>query len=145
VAHSQDEGDVVIRFFLFRGDIIGLIIATRYGVFKPYAPTRNLITTIESSLWWFLVVITLPSKILNQFAFLVDFSSLWTPYENCQLCLTQPHHWERLLFHCPETYQVVLLFETLPTYHFERMLRLGCKPLHVNQLKMSNNMLKDAW
>jgi hypothetical protein len=34
---------------LFEGDVAGLSIATRYGASKSYSPTRNLITTIESS------------------------------------------------------------------------------------------------
>jgi hypothetical protein len=112
--------DVVIRFSLFGGDAIGSSVVTHYGVSKCYAPSSNLVTIIESSLWWFLVI-TLPSKILDQIAFLMNFSSLWTLYENRQLHFTQPHHWGRLLFHCPKTYQAILLFETLPTYHFERV------------------------
>jgi hypothetical protein len=121
VARSQSRMDVVIIFFLFGDDVVGLSVATRYGASKQYAPTHNLITTIESFLWWLFVKIMLPSKILNQIVVLADFSSLWTLYENCQLRLTQPHHWGRLLFYCPKNYQTVLLFETLPTYHFERV------------------------
>jgi hypothetical protein len=108
-------------FFLIRGDVIGLSVTTHYMAYKRYAPTRNLVTTIKSSLWWLFVGIMLPSKIFNQIAILADFSSLWTPYENRPLRLTQPHRRGRLLFLCPETYQAVLLFETLPTYHFERV------------------------
>jgi hypothetical protein len=75
-ACSQDRIDVVIGFFLFGGDTIGLSVAIRYGSSKSYASTHNLVTTIESPLGGFLVVITLPSKNFNQIAILVDFSSL---------------------------------------------------------------------
>jgi hypothetical protein len=37
------------QIFLFGGDAARLSIATRYEAFKSYSPTRNLITTIESS------------------------------------------------------------------------------------------------
>jgi hypothetical protein len=37
------------QIFLFRGNAAGLSIATHYAAFKIYSPTRNLITTIESS------------------------------------------------------------------------------------------------
>jgi hypothetical protein len=43
-AHSQGRIDVVIRFFLFGGDVVGLSIAIRYGSSKSYAPTHNLVT-----------------------------------------------------------------------------------------------------
>jgi hypothetical protein len=62
-----------LSVFLFRGDAAGLSVAIHYGASKHYAPTHNLITTIESPLWWFLDVITLPSKNLNQIAFRADF------------------------------------------------------------------------
>jgi hypothetical protein len=58
---------------------------------------------------------------LNQLAILVVFSCLLTPYKNRQLRLMQSHHSGRLLFLCPKTYQIVLLFETLPLYHFEQV------------------------
>jgi hypothetical protein len=48
-ACSQDCIDIVIRFFLFGGDIVGLSIAILYGASKCYAPMRNLIATIKSS------------------------------------------------------------------------------------------------
>jgi hypothetical protein len=48
-----------------------------YETSKRYAPTHNLISTIESLLWWFLDVITLPSKNSNQNAFRADFFFLW--------------------------------------------------------------------
>jgi hypothetical protein len=48
-ARSQDLIDLVIGFFLFGGDAVGLSIATRYGASKSYAPTHNLVTTLESS------------------------------------------------------------------------------------------------
>jgi hypothetical protein len=121
-ARSQDWMDVVIRISLFRGDAFGLILATRYGAFKHYAPTHNLITTIKSSLWWFLIVITFPGKMLNQIALLANSFSLWPLNENRQLRLMKPHHWGRLLVHYHETLQVTLLFETLPSYRFERAI-----------------------
>jgi hypothetical protein len=49
-AHSQGGIDVVIGFFLFGGDAIGLSVVIRYGASKCYAPTRNLIGTIKSPL-----------------------------------------------------------------------------------------------
>jgi hypothetical protein len=49
-ACGQDQMDLVIGFFLFGGDAIGLSVATRYRAFKFYAPTCNLVTTIESPL-----------------------------------------------------------------------------------------------
>jgi hypothetical protein len=64
------------QFFLFGGDTAGLRVAICYEASKCYAPTHNLIFTIESLLWWFLDVITLPSKNSNQIAFRVDFFSL---------------------------------------------------------------------
>jgi hypothetical protein len=91
-SHSQDQINVVIRFLLFGGDAVGLSIAICYGASKHYAPTCNLLATIESSLGWFLVVITLPSKILNQMAFLADFFFLRPPNENGQHRLTKHHH-----------------------------------------------------
>jgi hypothetical protein len=87
---------------LFRGDADGLSVAIRYGASKSRVPTHNLVTIIESFLWWPFVGILLLSKRLNQLAILVDSSSLWTPYENRQLHLTQPHRWGRLLFRCPK-------------------------------------------
>jgi hypothetical protein len=93
------------RIFLFQGDVVGLSLATCYEASKSYAPTCNLITTIESSMWWFLDGITLLSKILNQIAFLVDFSSLQPPNENRQLRLMKPYHWGRLLVHYPKPFQ----------------------------------------
>jgi hypothetical protein len=41
---SQGRIDVVIRFFLFRGDVVGLSRVIHYGTSKTYAPTRNLAT-----------------------------------------------------------------------------------------------------
>jgi hypothetical protein len=43
-AHNQDRIDVVIGFFLFGGDAVGLSVAICYGAFKSYAPTCNLAT-----------------------------------------------------------------------------------------------------
>jgi hypothetical protein len=37
------------QIFLFGGDVDGISIATHYGASESYSPTRNLITTIESS------------------------------------------------------------------------------------------------
>jgi hypothetical protein len=106
------------QFFLFRGDAAGLSVAIRYGASKRYAPTRNLITTNESSCDGSLPGLHFWARILNQITILTIFSSFWISYENRQLRLTQSRHWGRLLFHCPKTYQVVLLFKTLPTGHF---------------------------
>jgi hypothetical protein len=49
-ARSQDRIDVIIGLFQFGGDVIGLSVVTCYGASKTYAPTHNLITTVESSL-----------------------------------------------------------------------------------------------
>jgi hypothetical protein len=77
------------QIFLFGGDAAGLSIATSYGAFKSYSPTRNLITTFESSCdgncWDYA-----SEQDLNQVVVLADFSSLWNPYENRQLRLMQP-------------------------------------------------------
>jgi hypothetical protein len=48
-ACSQDRIHIVIRFFWFGGDPVGLSVTTRYGASTSYAPTCNLVTTIESS------------------------------------------------------------------------------------------------
>jgi hypothetical protein len=54
-------------------------------------------------------------------AILADFFSLWTSYENCQLCFMQPHCWERLLFlaskpirmsSCSKTYRFIVSNES---------------------------------
>jgi hypothetical protein len=50
VAHNQDRMDVVAGFSLFGGHAVGSSLATHYGAFKCYAPTRNLVMTIESPL-----------------------------------------------------------------------------------------------
>jgi hypothetical protein len=63
VARSQDRIIVVIRFFLFGGDVAGLSVAICYGDSKCYEPTHNLVTIIESFLWWLFIGIMLPSKI----------------------------------------------------------------------------------
>jgi hypothetical protein len=42
--HSQGRIDVIIGFFLFGGDVVGLSIAIPYGTSKSYAPTHNLVT-----------------------------------------------------------------------------------------------------
>jgi hypothetical protein len=68
-ARSQGRIDVVIGFSQFGGYVVGLSVTTHYGASKCYAPTHNLIIIIESSLQWFLVVIMLPRKILNQIVF----------------------------------------------------------------------------
>jgi hypothetical protein len=73
------------QILLFGSDVVGLNVATRYGASKCYAPTRNLITTIES-LWWFIDGIMLPSMILNQIASLrISFSptSEWVSSTLC--------------------------------------------------------------
>jgi hypothetical protein len=43
-ARSQGRIDVVIKFFLFGGDVVGLSVAICYGASKSYAPTCNLAT-----------------------------------------------------------------------------------------------------
>jgi hypothetical protein len=43
VARSQCRIDVVIRFFLFEGDV-RMSVAIHYGASKRYAPTHNLVT-----------------------------------------------------------------------------------------------------
>jgi hypothetical protein len=48
-ASSQDRIDIVIWSSLFGGDVAGLSVAIRYGAYKSNAPTRNLVTTIQSS------------------------------------------------------------------------------------------------
>jgi hypothetical protein len=48
-ARTQDRIDVIIWSSLFGGDVAGLSVAIRYGTFQSDAPTRNLVTTIESS------------------------------------------------------------------------------------------------
>jgi hypothetical protein len=121
-AHSQDRIDVVVEFFLFRGDVVGLSIATRYGVFKCYAPTRNLITIIEFSF---------VMALYRDYVFEQDFEPnccfggfilLLTLDEKRQLHLMKPHCWGRLPYHYIETLQVTLLFENLLSHHFERSL-----------------------
>jgi hypothetical protein len=87
-ACSQVWIDVVIWSSLFGGDIAWLSVAIRYGASKSDAPTHNLISTIESLLWWFLDMITLPSKNSNQNA-LVQIS---IPFE-CWDLLAQKLGW----------------------------------------------------
>jgi hypothetical protein len=41
---SQGRIGIVIRFFLFGGDVVRLSIAICYGASKSYAPTHNLTT-----------------------------------------------------------------------------------------------------
>jgi hypothetical protein len=117
-ARSQVQIDVIIWSSLLEGDVAGLSIAIHYRASKSDAPTRNLVTIIESSCDGSLSRLRFWARILNQIAILTVFSTFWILYESRQLCLKQSHHWGRLLFHCPETYQVVLSFETLPTGHF---------------------------
>jgi hypothetical protein len=48
-ACSQYRIDIIIWSSLFGGDVAGLNVAIRYGASKNDDPTRNLVTTIESS------------------------------------------------------------------------------------------------
>jgi hypothetical protein len=48
-ARSQDRINVVIWSSLFGGNVVGLSVTICYRVSKSDAPTRNLVTTIESS------------------------------------------------------------------------------------------------
>jgi hypothetical protein len=50
VARSQGRMDIVIGIFLFGGDVVGLSVTICYGTSKSFAPTHNLVTTIESPL-----------------------------------------------------------------------------------------------
>jgi hypothetical protein len=43
-ARSQGRIDIIIRFFPFEGDVVGLSVAICYGASKIHAPTRNLAT-----------------------------------------------------------------------------------------------------
>jgi hypothetical protein len=61
-AHIQDRISVVIRFFMFGGNAVGLSIAIHYMDSKSYALLLILQTTIESSLRWHFVMITFLSK-----------------------------------------------------------------------------------
>jgi hypothetical protein len=88
-------------------------VAPRYGVSKCYSPTHNLVTTIESSLWWLFVGIT-------QIAVL----RIYAPFERRMRIITSA--WCTLIieedcFIVPKIYQAILLFETLLTYRFERL------------------------
>jgi hypothetical protein len=78
--------------------------------------------------WWHFVWITFLSWILNQIVVLADFSSLWTLFENRQLCLTQPHSWGRLLFHCPKNLLGHPLVQSLANLSFRASLsKVGCR------------------
>jgi hypothetical protein len=119
-ARSQGRIDVVIKFFLFGGDAVGLSVAICYGVPKAMHLLVILQPTIESSLWCLFVVITLPSKILNQVATLrISFPqprmSIVIPF------VMKPYRWRRLSDNYAETLHVVLLFETLLLHRFERV------------------------
>jgi hypothetical protein len=49
-ARSQDQIDVITKFSMFGGDAVGFSVVTRHMLYKCYAPARNLVTIIESSL-----------------------------------------------------------------------------------------------
>jgi hypothetical protein len=87
-ACSQVWIDIVIWSSLFAGDIARLSVAIHYGASKSDAPTHNLISTIESLLWWFLDMITLTSKNLNQNA----LRRISVPFE-CWDLLAQKFGW----------------------------------------------------
>jgi hypothetical protein len=50
------------------------------------------------------------------------FIILLIPDEKCQLCLMKPHPWGRLSDHYAETLSEILLFKTMPIYHFRRAI-----------------------
>jgi hypothetical protein len=83
---------------LFGGDVVGLSAVTHYGTSKSYAPTRNLVTIIESFCDGSLSGLHFQAGIRNQMVVLAVFFTLLTLYENRQLRLMQPHRWGRLLF-----------------------------------------------
>jgi hypothetical protein len=84
-------------------------------------PIHNLATYPHNLFVMFPFVITLPSKISNQMAFLAAAFSFRTPIKNHHLRLTKKIIFGEILWvHYPETFHVILLFETLPTYRLER-------------------------
>jgi hypothetical protein len=62
------------------------------------------------------------ARFQSKLPFWADFSSLWPPNENHQLRLMKPYRWGRLLVHYLKTFLEILLFETLPSYLFERAI-----------------------
>jgi hypothetical protein len=119
-ARSQGRIDVVIKFFLFGGDAVGLSVAICYGASKSYAPTCNLATYHRILFVMPFCWITLPSKILNQVATLrISFPqprmSIVIPF------VMKPYRWRRLSDNYAEILHVVLLFETLLLHRFERV------------------------
>jgi hypothetical protein len=127
-ARSQDRIDIVIWSSLFSGDVAGLSVAICYGASKSGTPTHNLVTTIESSCDGSLSRLHFWARILNQIAILTVFSTLWTLFENRQLCLTQPHRWGRLLFHCPKNLLGHPLVQNLTNLSFRASIsKVGCQ------------------
>jgi hypothetical protein len=122
VARGQDRIDVVIENFCLEVLLLdwALILAS-YGASKISAPIHNL-ATYPCILFVMVpyLVITFPSTTMSQVDFLVDLFS----FELCMRIITSI--WLNLIsgeiwwVHYPETFHVILLFETLPTYHLER-------------------------
>jgi hypothetical protein len=116
------------QILLLGCDVVGLSVATHYGPFKCYAPTRNLITTIESSLWWFLVVIRFPSKILNQIALLTDFSSLLNPVWESLTPLDATSSLRKIVVSLPWNLSCCPLVRNLANLSFQPSLsKVGCR------------------
>jgi hypothetical protein len=90
-ARSQDRINVVIEFFLFGGDTIGLSVETCYRASKSDAPTRNLATYHQILFVMAFCCDYVYEPDLEPNCHLADFSSLLPPDENCPLCLMKPH------------------------------------------------------
>jgi hypothetical protein len=109
-------------------DVAGLSVAIHYGASKSDTPTHNLVTTIESSCDGFLSRLRFRAEFWTKIVVLADFPSLWTPSENRQLYLTQPHRWGRLLFHCPKNLSGHPLVRNLANLSFWPSLSMvGCR------------------
>jgi hypothetical protein len=109
------------QFFLFGGDAAGLSVAIRYGASKSDAPTYNLVTTIESSCDGFLSGFHFQAGFWTK----LSFWRISPPFEPRLRIVNSAWHnlivVEDCCFISPKTYQVILLFKTLPTYRFERV------------------------
>jgi hypothetical protein len=114
--------------FLFGGDVAGLSIAICYGASKCYEPTHNLVITIESHLWWLFVRITLPSKLSNQIAVLVDFSSLLNPVRESSTPLDATSSLRKIVFSLPQNLSGRPLVRNLANLLFQVSLsKVGCR------------------
>jgi hypothetical protein len=120
-ARSQDQIDVIIWSSLFGGDVAGLSVAIRYRASKSNAPTCNLVTTIEFSCDGFLSGLRFRAGFWTK----LSFWRISPPFEPRLRIVNSAWHnlivEEDCCFIAPKTYQVILLFETLATYHFERV------------------------